>query len=171
MIFTFERSQPVDRIVKHTAYIVESDIGCEIIIEHVGRQLHVAVYEPDLFTRIGIEHRHLVDAGILKFVGIYKQRVALLHAHIAECVERIGSFIEMRAVAVHEHVVFAKHHIPGKHLILRIGRYTRLLKIAPRIGMLEKHLALLIPVGAGYHRAELLRVGRSRNSRSRYPRR
>ncbi len=156
VILAFKRGQGVLKVAQHTAHIIIAHLAGNVIVENIGFQLHVAVYQPHLLAGVGIEDSHFCSAVVVQLIGVDKQGVALLHPDIAKRVKRIAHIIEMGAVAVHEHVVFAKHNRPHKELILLLGSHAGLLLVAPHIRMFEKHLSLLIAAGTGYHRLDVL---------------
>ena len=94
-IFTVPRTQAVFRVGEHAADLIVSEVDAEVVVENVGRKLHVAVDEPHLFADAGIQHRQLRGIGIHQLVGVDEQGVALLHAHVSEGLDSPGIVVEM----------------------------------------------------------------------------
>ena len=161
MVFTVHGLQTVFGIGEHTTHIVIAHFRSHIVVEHVGLQLHVAVDEPYLSSGIGIKHGKFCLAVVVELVGIHKQCVALLHPHVAEGIHGIGLLVEIRAVAEHEHAALAHLHVACEHLILLIFLVVGLF-VMEHVGVLQKHLVVLIAVGLRNHRLYhlcLLRAG------------
>ena len=152
-ILAVDRRKGVDLVVDGAAAGIPSEFGREVIVERVGGEGHVAVDEPDLLTRrAGAEPCHTPVAVVEEDVGIHEEGVALLHAHIAEGVERVELRIIVCRVAIHPHPGLAEPHVPLEDLVFR-GVAPFHGSAVEAVGVLEKHLVGLVSVGRGNHRA------------------
>ena len=94
----------------------------------------------------------LFKSVIVKLITVDKQRVALFHTHIVECVERTGALVEAGTIAKHEHILLSDAHIPDKNLYAGIEH----LIVGEAVGMQQYHLSRFMGIGVGhggaYHR-------------------
>ena len=131
------------------AHVVEAYAGFHVVVEDVGGQSDVAVAQAHFFAGVGVENGHLVEAAVVEIVGKDEEGVALLHAHVAEGFDRVGDFIEVGAVAIHEHSTFAQLDVALNELILVEGRLVGIFDVAQAVGVFKEHFVGLRVVGRG----------------------
>ena len=117
-VFSVPRIQTVFFVGEHSAHFVITQLNAEVVVEYVGGEGHVLVDQPYLLAGVGIKDGKLRGVGIVQFIAVDKQGVALFHAHISECLQSSGIVEEMSRIAVHVHVAFAEFHIAHHNLVV-----------------------------------------------------
>ena len=97
---------------QRTAFEVVADIVQAVIVQAIGRQLRITVNH----THVLAQHGQLRHAVVVQIVTIDKQRVALLHTHIAKCFDRIYLLENQSTVTEHIHAVVLHPHGADEHL-------------------------------------------------------
>ena len=127
VIFSVVRRQNVVAVYQLPPLKVISKGVKPVIIQAVGDKRRVAVFHDDVMP-------HLCDlrlAIVEQIVACQRERVALQHPDMAECLERIGSFVNHGAIAKHKQVFVPQIDFSAQQLRSRMA----ILVVSQVVGM------------------------------------